>query len=99
MPIASVVALTQEDDPQTMLDPARDCVNSGKSQISERGTVLSAKDGLQRYIGYSVALVHGASEDQLATVMIFNDVTEVRAEEKKVEHSPSHGLNGNSVLI
>lgn len=90
MPITGVVALTQEDDPKTILDPARDCMALGKSQISERGTVLSAKDGLQRYIGYSVALVHGPSEDQQGTVIVFNDVTEVRTEEKKVEHTASH---------
>jgi diguanylate cyclase len=90
MPITSILVLTQEGDPQTILDPARDCMTLGKSQISERGTVLSAKDGLQRYIGYSVALVHSSSEDQQGTVMVFNDVTEVRTEEKKVEHTASH---------
>ena len=90
MPITSIMVLAQEGDPQTILDPARDCVTSGISQISERGTVLSAKDGLQRYIGYSVALVNSPSEDQLGTVMVFNDVTEVRTEEKKVEHTASH---------
>jgi diguanylate cyclase (GGDEF)-like protein/PAS domain S-box-containing protein len=90
MPVTSILVLTREDDPQTILDPARDCMALGKSQISERGTVLSAKDGLQRYIGYSVALVHSPSEDQQGTVMVFNDVTEVRTEEKKVEHTASH---------
>ena len=90
LPISNILVLTQEDDPQTVLDPARDCIASGKSQISERGTVLTAKDGLQRYIGYSVALVHSSSEDQLGTVLIFNDVTEIRSEEKKVEYTASH---------
>ena len=90
MPVTSILVLTQEGDPQTVLDPARDCITSGKSQISERGTVLSAKDGLQRYIGYSVALIHSPSEDPLGTVLIFNDVTEIRTEEKKVEHTASH---------
>ena len=90
MPVTNILVLTQEGDPQTVLDPARDCITSGKSQISERGTVLAARDGLQRYIGYSVALVCSPSEDQPGTVLIFNDVTEIRAEEKKVAHTASH---------
>ena len=90
MPITSVLALTQEGNPQTVLDPARDCLGTGKSQISERGTVLTTKDGLRRYIGYSVALVSGSSEGQLGTVLIFNDVTEIRKEEKKVAYTASH---------
>lgn len=90
MPISNILVLNQEGDPKTVLDPARDCITSGKSQISERGTVLTAKDGLQRYIGYSVALVCSPSEDQLGTVLIFNDVTEIRSEEKEVEYTASH---------
>lgn len=89
-PIASVLVLTQESEPQTVLDPARDCMTSGKSQISERGTVLTARNGVQRYIGYSAAVICSPSDDRLGTVLIINDVTEIRAEEKKIEHTASH---------
>lgn len=89
-PVTSILALTQESDPRTVLDPAGDCLGSGKSQISERGTVLRTKNGLRRYVGYSVALIHCPSEYQLGTVLVLNDVTQIRNEEKKVAYTASH---------
>jgi diguanylate cyclase (GGDEF)-like protein/PAS domain S-box-containing protein len=90
MPATGILALALEGDPQTVLDPVGDCLASGKSQISERGTVLKTREGLRRYIGYSVALISSPAEHGLGTVLVFNDVTEMRIEEQKVAHTASH---------
>lgn len=90
MPIREVLVLAREDDPRASLDPAGDCMASGQTQISERGTVLTDRNGRQRCIGYSAAPICSASGEQLGTVMILNDVTEIRSEERKVKHQASH---------
>ena len=88
--VTRVLALSNESDQQSFLNPVRDCLDSGETMISERGTILTGKDGVQRHIGFSVALVRNPAGDRQGTVLVFNDISLVCAEERKLAHTASH---------
>jgi diguanylate cyclase (GGDEF)-like protein/PAS domain S-box-containing protein len=90
MPITSVLVLTKEYDPKASLDPARECIMSGTTQISERGTILTRRDGVQRYIGFSAAVIRSQAGNQQGAVLIINDISEVRAEEQEIARNANH---------
>jgi diguanylate cyclase (GGDEF)-like protein/PAS domain S-box-containing protein len=90
MPVTTVFALVQEEGASAVQDPVQECTRTGMPVISERGHILRAKDGAEKYVGFSVALVRLPGGDQQGAVVILNDISEVRTAEKVLKHRATH---------
>lgn len=91
-PIETVFALRQDDGALLRDDPLVNCIRTAISQVSEKGYCLKTRKGDLRPIGFSVALIKSAMGDQHGLVVIFNDVSEARAEEARLAHLATHDV-------
>lgn len=79
-----------EDETSSAVDPVGQCLRLGTRYIRERGLVLITRSGGTCDIGLSVAPLTASGNDIAGSVILFNDVTEVRAQEKKAAHGALH---------
>ena len=86
-PAGEIFALVEEDTGKTPMDIVGQCLRSGQAVTREHGIFLLSRSGNAYDIGFSIAPVKAANDAISGTVILFNDVTEVRESERKIAHS------------
>jgi diguanylate cyclase (GGDEF)-like protein/PAS domain S-box-containing protein len=88
--IGRVFRLQQEENRETVSDPVRQCLSSGKPVKSEGDRMLLRHDGARLSIRYSVSPILTDPGAALGAILVFHDVTKARYLEHTVSYQATH---------
>jgi diguanylate cyclase len=93
-PAAEVFSLVDERTGRPPVSPIDQCMQEGRSMMCEAGLILLSRTGDAFDIGLSAAPVRSA-DAILGSIIVFNDLTKINADRRKVARSALHdGLTG-----
>jgi diguanylate cyclase (GGDEF)-like protein/PAS domain S-box-containing protein len=91
---AEVFILIDERTGRPPLSPIEQCMQEGRSLMCEAGMILLSRSGDAFDIGLSAAPIR-SGDTVLGSIVVFNDLTKVNADRRKVARSALHdGLTG-----
>jgi diguanylate cyclase len=88
--VGEVLSLYDEDSNSTAVNPADQCLRSASCYIRECGLLLLTRSGDAYDIGLSASPIRATDGAIRGCVILFNNVTEIRAQEKKLAHTALH---------
>jgi diguanylate cyclase (GGDEF)-like protein/PAS domain S-box-containing protein len=86
-PLDEVMHLVEQESGRSADNPANHCLRSAGTVTRETGIFLASRTGAAYDIGFSAAPIRAADGSFAGSVIIFNDVTELRESEKMIAHS------------
>jgi diguanylate cyclase (GGDEF)-like protein/PAS domain S-box-containing protein len=89
-PVTEVFNIIEESSGKTPASPVDLCMREGRAFTIESGTILMGHTGDAYDIGFSAAPVMTAARNVIGSIVIFNDVTKDRANQKQVARSAYH---------
>ncbi len=89
-PVIEIFNIIEESSGKRPASPVDLCIREDKAFTFEAGTILLSRTGEAYDIGFSAAPVKTAAEGVLGSIIIFNDVTKDRADQKRVARSAYH---------
>jgi len=102
-PVAEIFNLIEESSGKPLASPVELCMRDKRAHTMESGTILMSRTGDAYDIGFSAAPVKTSTEGILGSIIIFNDVTKDRADQKRVARSAYHdaltGLPNRATLM
>ncbi|CAN5171649.1 hypothetical protein BH10PSE7_BH10PSE7_10990 [soil metagenome] len=88
--LLDVFNVFEERTGDPLADPARECILRGAPFKMESGAMLVTRKGGALDIGMSAAPVSASGSDFVGAIIVFNDITELRAIDKRMAHSALH---------
>jgi diguanylate cyclase (GGDEF)-like protein/PAS domain S-box-containing protein len=89
-PIEEVFRLVAEDDGRPIASPVVACLTRNQRHQLEQDAVLIDRADRRRSISDSAAPVRTPGGETIGAVLVFQDVTDARARQKKLAHSAMH---------
>lgn len=86
-PLQEIFNIVNATTRQPVMNPVKKVLESGQIMGLENHTILIAKDGTERQIADSAAPIKNKQGDVEGVVLVFSDVTEKYAIQKKIEES------------
>ena len=94
--LLSIVKLVDKPSNLELLDPVKQCLDSGCPVSSNENSTLIRRDGLEYAIDYNTTPILDKNKQISGSVMVFRDVTEKRNMERNLDwqakHDPLTGL-------
>jgi diguanylate cyclase (GGDEF)-like protein/PAS domain S-box-containing protein len=88
--IEQIFCLVDAEDGIAIENPVRDCLELDRPVFLQDGVLLVAQDGSRRDIQDSVAPIRAEDGAVLGAILIFQDVTRMRAIQKQVAFNANH---------
>ena len=88
--LLDVFNIFSERSGDSIADPVRECIAQGSPFKMDSGAVLVTRSGGALDIGLSAAPVSANGVDFIGAIIVFNDITEIRAKDKRMAHSALH---------
>jgi len=89
-PVSDVLNLLEEDSGAATINPVNACLRLRACYIRESGVLLRDRSGNAYDIGLSAAPIMTEQDSVAGCVILFNNVTEIRADTKRLAHSALH---------
>ena len=89
-PVMEIFNIIEESSGKRPASPVDLCMRDGKAFTFEGGTILMSRTGDAYDIGFSAAPVKMPAGGIIGAVVLFNDVTKDRADQKRVARSAYH---------
>lgn len=103
MPLATIFNIVDEATGDRAADPVAECLKGNASHQRDGGVFLVNREGGVSDIQMSAAPVRSPAKGSIGAVLVFRDVTEAHARQKKIAHSALHdaltGLPNRSAFI
>lgn len=103
MPLAAIFNIIDEATGDRAADPVAECLKANDCHQRDGGVFLVNRSGGVSDIQMSAAPVRSPAKGSIGAVLVFRDVTEAHARQKKIAHSAFHdaltGLPNRSAFI
>jgi diguanylate cyclase (GGDEF)-like protein/PAS domain S-box-containing protein len=90
LPLGRVLCLFDKDSRELLVEPVRQCLQSGDAVKSAGDNIFKRHDGREYAIQYAaspIVLDHGVP---LGAIVVFHDVTETRKMERQISYQATH---------
>jgi diguanylate cyclase (GGDEF)-like protein/PAS domain S-box-containing protein len=90
LPLGRVLCLFDKGSQELLVEPVRQCLQSGKTVKSAGDNIFKRHDGREFAVQYSASPILLDPGVPLGAILVFHDVTETRNMERKISYQATH---------